>query len=53
MTATTIDVWMYINLSVKELLYEVPIDEFLSQRERLENKYREGLELVRRRKAND
>jgi len=34
-TVTTIDVWMYVNLSVKELLYGKPIEEFLNQREKL------------------
>jgi hypothetical protein len=28
---TTIDVWIYVNLSVKELFYEVPIAEVLNQ----------------------
>jgi hypothetical protein len=38
---------MYVNLSAKELFYEVRIVEFFSQREKLEAEYREGLEIVR------
>lgn len=41
--ATTIDVWMYVNLSARELFYEVPIEEFIGQRAKLEGEYREGL----------
>ena len=29
--APTIDVWMYVNLSVKELFYEMPIEELIGQ----------------------
>ncbi len=49
-TATTIDVWMNVNLSVRELFFEVPIAEFFSQRSMLEVEYTEGLEVMRRRK---
>lgn len=41
-TATTLDVWMYVNLSAKELFYEVPIAEFFSQRSMLEAEYQQG-----------
>jgi hypothetical protein len=50
--ATTIDVWMYVNLFVRELFYEVPIAEFVSLREKLDSEYGEALEVMRRRKAN-
>jgi hypothetical protein len=46
-TATTIDIWMYINLFVKDLCFEVPIEEFLSKRSKLEAEYREGLEVIK------
>ncbi len=49
--ATTIDVWMYVNLSVKELVYEVPIEEFNSHRVKLDVEYRNGLEVMRGRKT--
>jgi hypothetical protein len=41
-TATTIDVWMYVNLFAKELFYEVPIEEFFRQRSRLEAEHWKG-----------
>ncbi len=52
-TATTIDVWMYVNLTVRELLFEVLIEEFLSQCEKLDDECGEGLEVMMRRQAND
>lgn len=39
---------MYANLSAKELLYEVPIEEFLRQRVKLEAEYMEALEIDQR-----
>lgn len=37
-----------MNLSVKELLYEVPIEEFLSQRAKIESEYRDEVEMMTR-----
>lgn len=49
-TATMIDVWMYVNLSVKALFYEVSIAEFIGQRAKMESEYRDVVEIMRRRK---
>ena len=40
--APTIDVWMYVNLPVKELFYEMPIEELIGQRTKLETECRGG-----------
>jgi hypothetical protein len=45
-----IDVWMHVNLSARELFYEVPIEKFLSQRAKVDAEYREGLEGIWARK---
>jgi len=50
--ATSIDVWLYINLSIRELFYEVSIAEVLGQREKLEIEYRSGLKVVSRRELD-
>jgi hypothetical protein len=41
--ARKIDVWMYVNLSERELFYNVRIAEFLGQRLMLEAEYWEGM----------
>lgn len=46
-SATTVDVWIFENLSAKEIFYEVPIDELLSQRLKLDVEYKEGLKRSR------
>jgi hypothetical protein len=50
-TATTIDVWMCFNLSVKKLLYEVPVEGFLSKREKLKSEYRAISRVVSRQES--
>lgn len=46
-TATSIDVWLYVNLSIRELFYEVPIADVLRKQEKLEAEYANGLKVIR------
>lgn len=45
--ATTIDAFVFVNLSVKEIFYEMPIEEFFGQRLKLDMEYTEGLRTSR------
>ena len=45
-TASTVDVSMYINLAVKKVFRELPIEEIYGQRSKLDAEYQEGLELL-------
>lgn len=47
-TSSTIDVWMYVNLSIKELFYEVAIDQVLNQHDTLEAEYNRGMSIMRK-----
>ena len=46
-TATMIDAFIFINLSAKEIFYEMPIKEVFSQRLKMELEYKEGLKISR------
>lgn len=45
-TATTMDIWLSVNLSAKEILYEVPIEKIFSHREKIDAAYMEGLKMI-------
>jgi hypothetical protein len=48
-TSTTLDVWLFVNLSAREIFYELPVEQVLDQRTTLEAEYQRGLNSVRNR----
>ena len=45
--ATTVDAWMFVNLSAQEIFYEVPIEELSNLHSKLESEHEKGLRISR------